>query len=139
MDNHTAPAPASDLGAKRQIDTREGVERLENALRFIPAVNIWETDASLAISVDVPGCPADAVNLTVEKNVLTILAQPAEIPGQVKTNGLREYEVGAFERSFTLPDGLDKAAILAKVADGILTIEIPKMKETSQRIVVSDA
>jgi len=126
---------AQERGPKRPVDAQDGVERLDSAACFTPAVDIWETDQELALAADLPGCPPEAVDLTVEKSVLTLSARPDASAGG-PAGGHREYEAGPFERSFTLPDGLDRAAISAKVADGVLTVRIPKIRDTARRVAI---
>ena len=53
----------------------------------------------------------------------------------------REFAYTNFEQKYTLPDNVDEAKISAKVEDGILTIELPKIKreegKTGRQIAIS--
>lgn len=72
---------------------------------------ITENDDSYVLELQLPGYKQSHLDITVEQDVMT-----------VKTN----KENGSFERSFTLPQGVDTERIDAKLEDGILSINLPK-------------
>ncbi len=137
----TPPAPAEQDAGKRAVETPAGVERLETRARFIPAVDIYEAGEEIVLSADVPGVPESGVELTLEKNVLTIVGRVKDAPdaGTANKSVYREYEVGDYERSFTVPEGVDRDKISAAIKDGVLTVRLPKAAPTTRKIAVAGA
>jgi HSP20 family protein len=121
---------------KRELTQAE--ERTEAGRFFSPHTDIHETDKAVIVSMEVPGVDRNAIDLQLEKGVLTVRGT---IDSQ-KYESLRpiysEYNVGNFVRTFTVSPKIDASGISATVADGVLTIELPKAKEAlARRIAVS--
>ncbi len=100
----------------------------------IPAVNIGETSDQVLIYLFAPGLDPKDIDLTVEKNMLTISAgrDTAKEPGEdAKVTGYyrKERFSGKFRRVIALPEGLDTASVEAKYKNGILNISIKKKEE----------
>ena len=86
------------------------------------------------LTVDVPGVPEDAIELTVADRVLTIAAerrQPAEQEGE--RWALRERSHGRWTRSVRLGTALDPEKVTAAYTDGVLTIMVPASASASPR------
>ena len=94
---------------------------------FRPAVDIRETDEAYEVVAELPGVAAENVSVDVEKNVLTLVAERSEV-SEEEAKGYRHVERvrGTFRRSFTLPDTVDDEAIEASLANGVLTVRLPK-------------
>ncbi len=94
---------------------------------FLPAVDIHEDDTAFRLDVDVPGMKPEEIDVNIEKNLLTISGE-RKLAREEQKEGYRRVEraFGSFSRSFTLPENVDAEAIEAKVADGTLTITLPK-------------
>jgi HSP20 family molecular chaperone IbpA len=107
---------------ERNIQTREETRSNEKYIR--PAVNIIETEEGLVLTADIPGASKDALNVNVEKGILTINA-PAQhtMPG---TSAYREFELANYYRQFTIPESLDHEKSKAEFVNGILTLRVPK-------------
>ena len=88
---------------------------------------------SVVVTVDLPGVPADAVELTVERNVLTLKAErhPDHREGDEVLASERRF--GSFTRQLFLGDNLDTSAISADSRDGVLTITIPVAETAKPR------
>ncbi|MBX3404342.1 MAG: Hsp20/alpha crystallin family protein [Phycisphaeraceae bacterium] len=101
---------------------------------YRPAVDVIETADSLRLVADVPGARAESIDVRVEDGVLTIRA---EVPRRDVQEGvqwrLREYGVGAWERSFRLGDDVDSSRIEAACRDGVLTLTLPKAAHARPR------
>jgi HSP20 family protein len=96
---------------------------------FTPAVNTREGDDAYYIDVDLPGVKKEDVEISVDKNVLTIKGK-REVREEVKEEDYYRVEsaYGTFSRSFTLPEKVDVENIEAKSENGVLEIIIPKLK-----------
>lgn len=107
---------------ERNVQTREETRSNEKYIR--PAVNIIETEDGLVLTADIPGASKDALDVNVEKGILTISA-PAQhsVPG---ASAYREFELASYYRQFTIPESLDHEKAKAEYANGILTLKVPK-------------
>jgi len=107
---------------ERNVQTREETRSNEKYIR--PAVNIIETEEGLVLTADIPGASKDALDVNVEKGILTISA-PAQhtMPG---TSAYREFELANYYRQFSIPESLDHEKARADYANGILTLRVPK-------------
>lgn len=105
-----------------------------------PAVDVFETEASITLLADMPGVPRDQLEIHVEGDSLLIQgqAQP-QIPADLEPLWA-EVRVPRYRRSFTLSRELDTARIEANLKDGVLTLRIPKQAHAQpRRIQVSAA
>jgi HSP20 family protein len=94
---------------------------------------VWRGDR-LEISVDLPGVPDDAIELTVNDRVLTVSAerrQPAEQEGD--RWALRERAHGRWTRSIRLGSTLNADNVTASHTDGVLTITVPASASATPR------
>lgn len=104
---------------------------------FVPRVDIYETDEAIHLTAEMPGVEEGGLDLTLDKNVLTIQGQ-VHLPVDDGTQMLRrEYEVGHYERSFTVPDRIDRQGIAAELQAGLLHLVMKKTPlATQQKITV---
>ena len=104
-------------------------ERIRNVKTFVPRVDIYETKDAIFLIADMPGVDEKTVDVELEKNVLTISGRVEN--GIVKDYSLvfSEYEVGDYERTFTLSDEIDKNKIKASVKQGVVRLELPKAEK----------
>ncbi|MCX8070366.1 MAG: Hsp20/alpha crystallin family protein [Thermodesulfovibrionales bacterium] len=118
---------------KKEADTPEGVERTRDEKVFLPAVDIIERKDDIIIISDVPGCDENTVDITLEKNILTINAKVNKDNITDKRLVLNEYEVGDYQRVFTLSNEVDRDKIQAKVKNGLLKVILPKAAQAKSR------
>lgn len=98
-----------------------------------PAVRIHESDTSYDLAADMPGVPSSAVEIIIDKGVLTLRGKSlAKVPLQGESL-YREYESGTFERSFELPNSIDADGIHARSLHGQVLVTLPKMKAAQPR------
>jgi HSP20 family protein len=129
---------SQEVSPREKRELTQAEERTEAGRFFSPHTDIHETDKAVIVSMEVPGVDRNAIDLQLEKGVLTV---KGTIEPQ-KYESLRpiysEYNVGNFVRTFTVSPKIDASGISATVADGVLTIELPKAKEAlARRIAVS--
>ncbi|RMH68364.1 MAG: Hsp20/alpha crystallin family protein [Gemmatimonadetes bacterium] len=93
---------------------------------FIPAVDILEKNDTYVVMADMPGVSEDAIDITLEKNVLTIHGTVKPVAHEGYELAYAEYEIGDYERSFTLTDDVDREKIEATLKNGVLHLTMPK-------------
>ena len=111
--------------------------------RWIPAMDLVETDEHFVLRADLPGLSESDVDLSLEQNVLTLSGErKTEHEEQGEGYYRLERSSGAFSRSLTLPEGVDGDAITARFDKGVLEVRIPKPEARKPRklqIQVGDA
>jgi len=91
-----------------------------------PLADIIETEEKYLIVADIPGCSEKDVNITLEKNVLTIHGTNSTEFPENKTLILSEFSLGDYHRSFVISDKIDQEKIVANVKNGVLHLTLPK-------------
>lgn len=95
-----------------------------------PRVNIVELDNQFEVDLAAPGLNKNDFHVSIENNILKIVVKKEKSDDTSSTKyKRREFSFSSFERSFTLPDGLDTENIVAKYEDGILKLQIAKLEE----------
>ena len=113
------------------------MERTRSRRSFIPRADIYETDKEIIVLADVPGANEKTVDITLEKNVLSINAYVEPVIPSGFDIAYAEYEEGDYQRSFRLSDEIDRDKIEAVVNDGVLRLSLPKLQEaTTKKIAV---
>jgi HSP20 family protein len=105
---------------------------------FVPAVNTREDKDAYHIELDLPGVKKEDVEISVDKNILTIKGKREVKKEEEKNDYYRvESAYGTFARSFTLPEKVDVENIKAANENGVVEITIPKLqveKNTTKKI-----
>src|SRR5262245_29649629 len=78
---------------------------------FSPPVDVVENDGAYVLTVDLPGVAEDGIDVTVERNVLTLSAQRANRTPADHRRLLGEIAHGDYRRTFALPERVDRDAI----------------------------
>lgn len=118
---------------KEEARDISGAERTRTRRVFTPKVDIYETGDVVVLLADMPGVNEEDVDITLEKNILTINGYASG--GQHEGYGLayREYGEGDYERTFALSDEVDRNKIEASMSDGVLKLTLPKAEEMKTR------
>jgi len=96
-------------------------------------VDMREQPDAYLLEAELPGVKQDAINLTVEDDVLTIAADVNSQRQEQRSAYLySERRTGHMERRFSL-EGIRQEDIAARYQDGVLTVTLPKQKADSQR------
>ncbi|MGD0278915.1 MAG: Hsp20/alpha crystallin family protein [Smithella sp.] len=114
-------------------------KKIRNVKTFVPRVDIYETRGELFLVADMPGMDEKTVDVELEKNILTISGRVEN--GKVPDYSLvfSEYEVGDYEREFTLSDEIDRDKIKATVKQGVLRLELPKAEKVKPKRITINA
>jgi HSP20 family protein len=104
------------------------------ARRWLPAMDLLETDEDFVLRADLPGMTESDVNIELEDNVLTVSGE-RKAEHEDKREGFHRVEraFGSFSRSLTLPKGVDPEAVSASFNDGVLEVRIPKPEQRKPR------
>ena len=97
--------------------------------RFL-AVNIRDEDDAFVLTAFVPGLKADDLNIQVLEDVLRI---EGEFPVDENEYLLQELPNGSFRRELRLPSPVESEKVEAKIADGILTLRLPKAESAKPK------
>jgi HSP20 family protein len=99
-----------------------------------PRVDVKEEAGRFVIFADLPGVDLEAIDVQMDKNVLSIRGERAA-PGTGEDQRFwrQERGHGAFVRSFTLPETADADGIVASGRNGVLEVVIPKRAQAAPR------
>ncbi|MFI7587821.1 Hsp20/alpha crystallin family protein [Spongisporangium articulatum] len=95
-------------------------------------MDAWRDGEEFVVEFDLPGIELDAVDLDVERNVLTVRAERPLLPSDHEVL-VAERPRGVFSRQIILGDNLDTGAIRASYAGGVLTLRIPVAEQAKPR------
>lgn len=118
---------------KQEAQTPEKGERTRTTPVYIPRADIFETEGQVIVIADMPGVSESSVDITLEKNTLTIRGQVEPESNPEYTLSYAEYGVGDYERSFVLSNKIDQERIEASVKNGVLRLLLPKQEEAKAR------
>ena len=100
---------------------------------FTPDVDIFETKKEMTLLADMPGVQAEALDIDLNDNVLTLSGDVTSHRGANEEDLRLEYEEGRYYRQFTISEKIDQANIDASLTDGILRLRLPKAEKTIPR------
>lgn len=104
----------------------------ERRLRQVP-VDAYRRGNEFKVALDLPGADPGSIELTVEKDLLTVRA--TRMPLQLESDEMvvAERGHGQFSRQLFLGESLDRDHITAIYHDGVLTITIPVAEQAKPR------
>ncbi len=98
-----------------------------NGTAALPAVDMSGDDKAYKVTAELPGIDEKDVEVTVGDDYVTLKAEKRqEHEDKGKDRYVSERSYGLFQRTFALPDDVDRNAVDAKFAKGVLTITLPK-------------
>jgi HSP20 family protein len=101
---------------------------------WVPAADIEEYGDRFVLQIDVPGIDVSAIDITLDKGVLSISGtRDRQAAAKDVERSRVERPYGRFHRRFTLPDTVDAAAVHAASRNGILEVTIPKQPKAQPR------
>lgn len=105
---------------------------MEKANATAPAINVVESDKDYKVEVAVPGMTKEDFNIHLGDENELVISMEKKVENEEKENKKylrREFSYTKFQQSLYLPDNVDKEKITANVANGVLTIELPKYSQ----------
>lgn len=113
---------------------RDNAPAARSVATYIPAMDVTESPDAFIATLNVPGVSPDSVAINLEHGVLHVTATvlprgPKSVDGFLH----REYGVGDYVRTFYVGDNIDQTRIEAAYAAGVLTVTLPKAKNSLAR------
>lgn len=139
MNGNTNRGTEGMMAASQELSVRDKKELVSKDEKtvpgryYIPYADIHETDDALTVVMEVPGVEKKDLNVALENGVLRVDAQIDFAKYEDVEPVYTEYNVGHYTRSFTLSNKIDQERISAQLDDGVLTLTLPKAKETQPR------
>lgn len=128
-----AEATRHELEKAAKRERVELAEQTKPGPVYTPAVDIFEDADFITLLADMPGVTADSLKIDLRESVLTLTGDVQPPEGENETEVHREFETGSFYRQFTLSDMIDQSKISARLADGVLRLQLPKAVEAKPR------
>jgi heat shock protein Hsp20 len=102
-----------------------------------PAINVSENKQMYRVELAAPGLKKENFNVNVNSDGdLTIKMERQQAEKDEETHYLRrEFAYAKYEQTLILPEDVDKQHIVARVADGVLTIDLPKVNKVEDKVV----
>jgi HSP20 family molecular chaperone IbpA len=115
-------------------------EQTRNRRLYSPRVDIFEKERAIVLLADMPGTDEKNINISLEKNILTITGK-VDVEHRTDSRlAYAEYGVGDYSRSFSIPDDIDRNKIEASIKNGVLSLVLPKAEpEKARRIEIKAA
>jgi HSP20 family protein len=110
-----------------------GEESTRPGRAYVPNVDIYETADAIWLWADMPGVDQQSVDIGLADGVLTIEGRVALKDYEQLTPVYTEYNVGNYQRRFTISSEIDAERIKARMANGVLEIELPKSDRAKPR------
>jgi HSP20 family protein len=99
-----------------------------------PAINVLESDKDYTVELAAPGLKKEDFNVNIndEGNLVIKMEQKQEDKEEDKKDHYlrREFSYSKYEQTLILPDDVEKDSISARMENGVLTVQLPKMQQT---------
>jgi HSP20 family protein len=95
-------------------------------------IDAYRKGDEFVVLLDLPGCDPASINLTVERNVLTVHAERSRPSDDVELL-IGERPTGTFSRQLFLAETLDSERIAADYTDGVLQLRVPVKEQAKPR------
>jgi HSP20 family protein len=96
-------------------------------------LDAWRSGNEFRLQFDLPGVDPDSIDVTVERNELTVRAERRRPQAEGAELLINERPTGVFTRQMFLGEGLDTDALEARYDDGVLTIRVPVAAQAKPR------
>jgi len=97
---------------------------------WVPALDVWETEAEIVYAVDLPGVPEDKISVELDEGALTIAAERERGQEETQDRFYRyERRYGTFARTVGVPQGVTEADVVAEYKNGVLEVHVKKPEQ----------
>jgi len=108
--------------------------------RWQPDVDVFETEKAVVVRVELAGVRGDDLRVTVDGEALRISGvRMAPEPAEMQRLHQMEIATGPFERRLRIPIRFQREGVTAQLADGFLTVTLPKRVPVQRSIEVESA
>lgn len=103
----------------------------------VPAINVTENDHGYELALAAPGMTKENFNLTLDADGDLVIKMEKKVENK-EENGEKgrilrhEWNYTEFQQTMILPENADRDKIAAKVENGVLTVDIPKMEKVQE-------
>jgi HSP20 family protein len=105
-------------------------DQANGSSRTMLPLDVYATDDAFVVLAAIPGINPDELQITIDKNTLTLSGEVANVADAENTKGatwyVHELQHGSFERSVTLPATLDASRADATFENGMFRLTLPK-------------
>ena len=115
----------------KKTDAKTTVHRPK--ILYTPRVDLIEDENQIRLVADMPGVSADNVDVTLDKNILTINGEMDAPDADGMRLVHREYRSSVYRRTFKLSNAIDRNNITAIVTNGVLHLTLPKAEAVKTR------
>jgi HSP20 family protein len=126
-------AKSQELRVQEEQNVTQDTETAARLPYFVPETDIFENDEAVTMILEIPGVTKDTLSVDLEDDQL-------RVEGRIDISnyeGLEpfymEYDVGHYQRTFTLSNWIDRDKISADLKDGVLTLVLPKVEAAKPR------
>ena len=126
-------ADSKEIKVREKQELSTPAEQTTPGPTFTPEVDIFETEKAITLLADIPGVTPEKLNIDLRDNILTLIGDIDPVEGADEEDVVIEYESGRFYRQFTLSEVIDQNKIDAKLADGVLRLNLPKVEKATPR------
>ncbi len=121
----------------REIE-KTGTERREDHV-LVPPIDIYATDDEYVIKADMPSVKKEDLDITLHDNKLEISGKVTDSGNGTNEVKYREYVMYDYYRNFQVGNDIDNNGISAEIADGVLTLKLPKRAESKPKKITINA
>ena len=114
-------------------DFHRGLPYFSDSKKFIPKININDSDTEISVEMELPGMKQEDVDIEVKNNRLVVSGEK-HIEKKDKKSSYYESSYGSFYRSIPLTEEIERENVKAKLKDGILTVTLPKTAKAQSEV-----
>lgn len=105
----------------------------EESRYLLPPVDIFESNDGLTVVADMPGVEKEGISVKVVNGILTMEGRPSAVHASEGNRLLNEFNLMNYYREFRIGETLEPDKISAELAQGVLTIHLPKEERAKPR------
>ena len=127
-------APANELQVQGKRELQKKDESTIPTRIFMPTTDIFETEETMTVVMEMPGVDKSNINIGIENDVLTVDGRIDFSKYEKLQPVYTEYNIGHYRRSFTLSSTrINQDQIQAEMKDGVLSLTLPKAEQAKPR------